>query len=135
MTKKIEKHLPEKAPKRTGRKGIGPVDDTPPEVKAFIDGAASTREQRNAKKKPPEPPQEQRLPGMEDASIEELEEAARRYAQIRDRRMALTEQEVDCKDLLLTLMKRHGKKEYRHRGIEIRVVAEQEKVKVKIEEE
>lgn len=144
MTKKnVAEHLPEVAPKRSGKRGVGPVD-VPPEppvptsedVKEFLDGVSSTREKRKTKKAPIEmPPQDQRLPGMEDASIEELETAAKRYAVIRDKRMALTDQEVDQKDLLLTLMHRHGKKEYRHRGIFIKIVPEGEKVRVKIEED
>jgi hypothetical protein len=155
MTKKsVAEHLPEKAPKRTGRAGIKPLDPVedfesptrvPPEpepptseeVKEFLDGAAATREKRAAKKKPVEitVQTDQRLPGMEDAAIEELEDAAKRYAVVRDKRMALTDQEVDMKELLLTLMTRHGKKEYRHHGIEIKVVPEGAKVKVRIEED
>lgn len=80
-------------------------------------------------------PKQKRLPAMEDAAIEELEDAAERYAGIRDKRMALTEQEVDCQELLLTLMKRNGKKHYKRDGIECTVVAKEEKVRVKIKKD
>src|SRR5689334_6127836 len=112
--KTVEKHLPSVAPKKTGKRGVRPVDyenpdplpdlaepepPTSAEVAEFLDGVGATREKRKEKVKKPEvvPPQEQRLPGMEDAAIEELEDSAKRYAQIRDKRMALTEQEVDMK--------------------------------------
>jgi hypothetical protein len=73
-----------------------------------------------------------RLPGMEDAEIEELEDAAREYANVRDDRMQLTEQEVEMKQTLLTLMKKHKKETYRHDGVGIRIVHENEKVKVRL---
>lgn|SRR6266852_3637970 len=47
-------------------------------------------------------------------------------------RMALTRQEVDKKDLLLQLMRRHNKTEYRVEDMEVKVVVTQEKVKVRI---
>ncbi len=46
--------------------------------------------------------------------------------------MALTRQEVDKKDLLLQLMRRHNKTEYRVEDMEVKVVVTQEKVKVRI---
>jgi hypothetical protein len=75
------------------------------------------------------------LPGMENRAIEELEDAARRYAAIRDKRMALNEAEVKLKDLLLGLLKKHGKREYKRDGIEIWIKVEEETVKVKVTED
>jgi len=73
-----------------------------------------------------------RLPGMEDAVIDELEDAAREYANVRDERMELTKSETAEKEKLLGLMKKHDKKIYRHEDIEIKVVPEGETVKVRI---
>lgn len=155
MTAKIEKHLPKVAPKRTGRSGIKPLDpvqdfDTPTmvppepepptseEVKEFLDGVNSTREKRKTKAKKPEivkDPQRgktERLPGMQDAAIEDLEDAAREYANTRDDRMALLEAEVQLKEQLLDLMKKNKKEFYKRDGVEVRLVHEKESVKVKV---
>jgi|SRR5882672_6740311 len=75
------------------------------------------------------------LPGMENRAIEELESAARRYAAIRDKRMALNEAEVKLKDLLLGLLKKHDKREYQRDGIRIWIKVEEETVKVKVDDE
>lgn len=148
MTKKIERHLPEKAPKKTGRSGIGPVPEpdvpTSEEVAEFLDGAASTREKRQEKakkgKKPeivrdPQRGKTERLPGMQDPEIEELEDAAREYANIRDDRVLLLGKEVELKEELLGMMKKHGKTVYIHDGVEIKLVHEKESVKVKVVKE
>ena len=81
------------------------------------------------------PAKQKRLPGLEDAPIEELESAARDYASARDRRMMLLNEEVDLKDTLLRLMRANNKETYHHDGIEIRVVREAEKVKVKVSDD
>jgi hypothetical protein len=73
-----------------------------------------------------------RLAGMQDAAIEALEKAALEYAEIRDERQELTRSEVDLKEKLLKLMKKHSKTNYVHGGIEIRIVMEEETVKVRI---
>ena|SRR5258708_15530345 len=161
MTKNPAKHLPAVAPKKTGQRGIKPLDPVtdfeqptfvPPEppvptsedVKEFLDGAAATREQRTKKaKKGPEllqpPPEERgktkRLPGMEDAAIEALEDTAREYANTRDDRMALLESEVVLKEQLLDLMKKNKKEFYKRDGVEVRLVHEKESVKVKVVKE
>jgi hypothetical protein len=75
------------------------------------------------------------LPGMENRAITELEEAARKYAAIRDKRMALNDAEVKLQDILMALLKKHGKREYKHDGIEVWIKVEQEKVKVRIHED
>ena len=102
--------LPKTAPKRTGKSGIGPVDE-PEKLKT---------------------PRQTRLPTMEDAELSDLEDAAREYANVLDDRMHLTRSETDMKDKLLALMKKHSKITYRHDDVEIRVVHTDETVKVKI---
>lgn len=106
-------HKKEPTPKKTGKRGVGPAPE-----EAVVGELI-----------------EPRLPGMEDAAIDELEDAAKRYVGIRDDRMAMTEKEVDAKDLVLTLMKRHEKETYRRDGLEIKIVHEEETVKVKFKEE
>lgn len=73
-----------------------------------------------------------RLPGMEEPEIEELETLAKQYAKIRDKRQALTTQEVDLKDLLLKAMKKNNRTDYVHGKVSIRIVAEEETVRVRI---
>ena len=77
-------------------------------------------------------PKQARLPGQEDPEIEELVGAAEAYAEIRDKRMALTEKETASKGEVLQLMKKHHKTHYKHDGIEITVVDEEETVKVRV---
>jgi hypothetical protein len=72
-----------------------------------------------------------RLPGTEDAEIEELERIAEEYVDIRDKRQRLTVNEVRLKGELLAEMKKNSKDHYNHGGCEITVVVEQEKVRVK----
>jgi hypothetical protein len=76
-----------------------------------------------------------RLPGMDEPEIKDLEEKAHEYLKIRNKRQDLTRREVELKTDLLGLMKKHKKKEYVRDGIEIRVVVEEETVKVKIHDE
>jgi hypothetical protein len=112
--------LPAKAPKRTGRAGIGPKEDGP------------DREAPEPLEKVLAEPKQKRLPTMEDNKLADLEAAAERYAEIRDRRMALTDEEVGLKASLLTIMKRHSKVSYKRDGIEVNIVVKDETVRVKI---
>ena len=75
---------------------------------------------------------QKRLPGTEDAAIEDLEEAAQFYAKARDQRIAIQRREIDQKDVLLKIMKRHKKSNYVHGGISIEIVPEGERLKVRI---
>lgn len=68
---------------------------------------------------------------MEDAVIQALDDGAGAYAAVRDRRMALTAEEVQHKGALLTLMQRHGKLHYQHNGIKITVVEGEDSIKVR----
>jgi hypothetical protein len=147
-------HLPKQAPKKTGKRGIQPLDpvadfDTPvkkEELQAFVDTVGDTEQQREEKRKKRKaagqsqvPPSERgktaRLPGMEDPAIEELENAAREYAGTRDDRMHLLETEIELKGKLLDLMKKNNKELYKRDGIEIRLVHEKESVKVKVKKD
>jgi hypothetical protein len=82
-------------------------------------------------------PKQDELPGIE-RKMKDLHEAALEYADIRDRRQELTVEEVAAKTKLLDLMHKHKKEEYEYEGVSIRVVHEEETVKVrvrKVEEE
>jgi hypothetical protein len=108
--KRAAASLPKRAPKRTGKRGVGPAPES----------------------SEPQPDVQTELPGMEDRHIEEIEDAARNYARIRDRRMALTREETDLKDLLHQIMLRNDKKLYRVAEMEVKIVAKEETVKVKL---
>lgn len=73
-----------------------------------------------------------RLPTMEDSAITELNQAALDYAEGRDERMEMTKREVELKTKLIALMHKHGKTTYVYEDIEIELVPEGEKVKVRI---
>lgn len=113
---KAKHALPSKknAPKKTGKSGIKPLD----EGKELLTTPTTGKQGR--------------LPTMEEYHLEDLEEAALAYAAVRDERQALTRKEVDAKDILHTLMKRHDKKVYRVSEMTIEIVAKDETVKVKI---
>lgn len=113
---KSSSKLPRHAPKRTGRRGIGPAGEA----------------LRPPGDEPPKKPRQARLPQMEDSRIEALEAKAEEYADVRDQRMALTPQEKKLKDDLLALMKANNKERYFRDGIEIKVVHEHESVKVRL---
>ena len=63
----------------------------------------------------------QALPGMEDRTIDELEEAGATYAEIRDARMKLTTQEVALKENVRKLMKKFKRKSYSSAAVEITI--------------
>src|SRR5882757_11238286 len=80
-------------------------------------------------------PRQKSLPGMEDRKITTLDNAALRYAEIRDERQQLTKQEVEAKSKVSDLMHANKKTHYKHGNIVIDLVPEGEKVKVKIKPE
>jgi hypothetical protein len=146
---KAKKHpaasLPKPAPKKTGKKGVGPR-----EFAGDLTEQDAARQEKESPKQPEgEPlkvppaegerakksPRQRRLPEMEDPKIEELESAAEEYADVRDQRMALTPDETRLKKELLDLMHKHGKTSYVHKNIDIKVIVESEKVKVRIKKE
>jgi len=140
MAKKAKQHakaraaLPRTAPRRSGRRGVGPVPlDEGKDFNESVKTEAAAEPQPELLETPETPRgKTKRLPGMEDAVIDELEDAAREYANVRDERMELTKSETVEKEKLLGLMKKHDKKIYRHEDIEIKVVPEGETVKVRI---
>jgi len=111
-------HLPSKrnAPRRSGRRGIGPVDEAEKRVEEAIAKG----------------PKQKQFAGMEDERIEELESAAEFYAELRDKRQALTAQEVPAKKRLLDFMHANHKTHYKHGEIEIEVITKKESVRVTI---
>jgi hypothetical protein len=120
--------LPKHAPKRSGKRGIGPKLDAVEDFENPVKGEAL----RPPGEEKPKKPRQARLPEMEDEKLDELEGLAEEYAQIRDERMALTPQEKKLKDDLLAAMKKNGKQRYFRDGIEIKIVHEQESVKVRV---
>jgi hypothetical protein len=76
-----------------------------------------------------------RLPGMADAAITELNQAALDYAEGRDERMEMTKREVELKTRLIGLLHKHGKTKYVYEDIEIELIPEGEKVRVRIHKE
>ena len=87
-----------------------------------------------AKQAPERParPKNRDLPGMEDRAIRALEEVAEKYADIRDQRMQLTEDEHALKQHAMALMRKHGKTIYKHNGVEILIVPGEDDIKVKV---
>lgn len=80
-------------------------------------------------------PRQGSLPGMEQRGIPELESAAENYVNVRDRRMRLTEEEVEAKSQVLFLMHKHERQNYRHDDFLIMVIPGEENVKVKVVED
>ena len=74
---------------------------------------------------------------IENREIKELNEAAEAYADVRDERQALTRKEVESKGTLLDLMHKKKMSDYVSPGgtIEIHVIVEKEKVRVKIKKD
>jgi hypothetical protein len=104
-----------------------------------MDGGNMAAKKKSAKKKQSvetktKKPAQSRLPGMEDAAIEELESLAEQYADVRDNRIALSKREGEMQDDLAALLRKHKKTEYHHLDVHIWIVAVDEKVKVKIGE-
>jgi hypothetical protein len=105
---KASRQLPKHAPRKSGRRGIGPQE---------------------------EGPAQNRLPGMEDPKIAEIERAIEDYASLREQRQALTAEEVPAKQKLLDLMHANKKTSYFYNGIKVEVIVEKEKVRVRIKKE
>lgn len=70
------------------------------------------------------------LPGMEDRDIPEIEEAAERYRDVRDERIALSKDESTAKQSLIAVMKAHKRSVYSRNGMSI-TLEEIDNVKVK----
>jgi hypothetical protein len=75
-------------------------------------------------------PKQVDLPGMEDRDIPEIEEAAERYRDVRDERIALSKDESTAKQSLIAVMKAHKRSVYSRNGMSI-TLEEIDNVKVK----
>ena len=53
------------------------------------------------------------IKGMEKKSIKELDSAAEAYVEARDKRMKLTEDEVEARGALISVMKKHNLEIYK----------------------
>lgn len=86
-----------------------------------------------ATKKPRKRAKQKHLNGVEpDDRIKEIEDAGDVYEEARDERQALTEREVEAKNNLISVMKKHRKTVYRYDSKTITFEELQEaKVKVK----
>jgi hypothetical protein len=73
------------------------------------------------------------LPGMEDRRLDDLDAAAREYAEHRDERMQAFKDEVELKRRVLNLMHRHKKNTYDCDGVTIDVVPTDERIRVRVE--
>lgn len=72
------------------------------------------------------------LPGMSDRKVAAIENLALDYAEIRDQRMELSKQEVELKTKLIDLMHAQKRKTYQRGNINIELVVEAEKIKVRV---
>jgi hypothetical protein len=79
-------------------------------------------------------PRTQRLPGMEDSGIQELESLANDMADIIADKKKMTAEEKNLNEQLVAAMKKYGKTSYSHRGIHINL-SQSEKAKVVIKDE
>lgn len=119
------------AAKRAPRKGGGNGADE--DAEAFTSGP--TNENIRPEPSGPKPATRPGTTGelFADRKISEIDEAARDYQDTKLRRMALTTEEVEKKDKLKGLMKKHKKETYACDGIEIVVTKEEtETIKVKV---
>jgi len=151
MAKSKKKTAPKKAPRKklTSERPLknrpaDPADDIPPNVDPDTEtgeetGDGETPEEEEletpATPKPARRGRQARLPGTEDPAIDELEGLAEEYAEARDRRMAIDEEEADLKQQLLAEMKKHHKVAYHHGGIDIEIIVVDEKVRVRIKKD
>jgi hypothetical protein len=80
------------------------------------------------------PKRQPSLPTMEKKSLKDVDAAAERYCEIRDKRMRLTEDEIEARDVLLRAMQKHGLDSYVDEEasppLEVRVVPGDLRVKV-----
>jgi hypothetical protein len=83
-------------------------------------------------KNPVRKPRQARLPTMDDPKIDVLHGIAEEYAEKRDERMRIGKQEVELKGKILDLMKAHKRTHYHYQDIDVTIITEKEKVRVKI---
>ena len=90
---------------------------------------------KKAPKKAKKLPRQDSLPGMKDTKIAAIEKLALDYAELRDERMAVGQQEVEVKEALIKAMHKAGKTEYKRNGISVLLTVEKEKIKVRVKDE
>jgi hypothetical protein len=88
--------------------------------------------EKKAKKKLP---RQDALPGMNDAKLSAIESLALDYVELRDERMEIGKREVEIKELLIAAMHKAGKSEYKRAGISVKLIVEEEGVKVRVKDE
>lgn len=74
-------------------------------------------------------------PGVSQPHVPEIEDIAEEYVGIRDKRMALTKQEVETRGRLSTVMKNHNLTRYPYDGKVVLIKPGQEKIKVQAAED
>jgi hypothetical protein len=85
------------------------------------------------KKKPlARAPRPQDLPGVDHRNLADIEAVALDYAEVRDRRMALTKDEAALKQQIIGLLKHHKKTTYRREGLELAIVPGEERLRVRV---
>jgi hypothetical protein len=105
---------------------------TKPKKKAKLKPRAkATRPKPEAAAKPRRPRQP-RLPGTEDAAIQDLENAALDYQEAKDELISARNYVDQCEGALLSLMKKYGRTHYLRDGIEVTHLEKRERVKVTI---
>jgi hypothetical protein len=90
--------------------------------------AARAKKKSNVKRIP----RQEVIPGMGDAKIAAIENAALDYAEIRDERQELSQSEAELKQKLMDLMHKAGKEEYKRNGIHVWIEVKEETVKVRV---
>ena len=81
----------------------------------------------------PRKPRNQSLPQLEDKAIQEIEDAAESYADLRDDRIRMLAKEVGAQTALLDVMEKHKRLVYKRNGITARVKTGKNKVQVEID--
>jgi len=108
--------------------------DDPLVVNGTYDIYGYTPSERRARERrqkgSPTVPRQQSL--TDDLEIKDLEKVAAAYAELRDQRMALNQDEARLKQQAMALMKKHKKKRYVRDGIEITLESGEETIKVKV---
>lgn len=61
---------------------------------------------------------QQRIPGTEGPKLKEVNTAAENYAEQRDKRMKMTEKEVEAKEALIAAMQKHKIEIYRDEDVD-----------------
>lgn len=77
---------------------------------------------------------QERLPGMEEPTIPDVEQAAEEYREIRDQRMKLQKDEGEAHDKLVQNMHKHGRTVYEFDGYKVELVTT-EKARVRREKD